>query len=111
MPLGSRAGLILYQELRDAVAASPLNDQVDVIPTECLSICPRPCGLALSSPGAWSYLFGDQEPSVTINDVIKCLSLYIDSSDGFMSRSQRPKSMRNGILGRIPPMRGNNKCT
>ena len=106
--LGSRAGLNFYQQLRDAIDDSHLKDQVDLRPTECLSICPRPCGLALSSPGAWSYLFGDQKPNQTINDVMQCLSLYIESTDGFLPRSQRPQSMRSSILGRIPPARGDN---
>ena len=109
--LGSRAGLIFYQRLSEALKASPLNDQVNLIPAECLSVCPRPCGFALSSSEAWSYLFGDQDPNETINDVIKGVSLYVNSPDGFMPRSQRPKSMRSSILGRIPPTKGQNPCT
>ena len=108
--LGSRTGLVFYQQLRDALSDSHLKGMVNIRPTECLSICPRPCGLALSSHGSWSYLFGDQNPNETIDDVLKCLTLYLESSDGFMPRSQRPKSMRNSILGRVPPTREDNKC-
>ena len=106
--LGIRDGLTLYQQLRDEIEGSQLNGRVKVIPTECLSVCPRPCGIAFSSPNSWSYLFGDQNPDETINDIVKCLSFYIESPDGFMPRSQRPKSMRNSILGRIPPAAGGN---
>ena len=105
-PQGRRPGFIFYQQLRDSIDASLLRDRVEVRPAECLSICPRPCGLALSLPGAWTYLFGDQQPSETTADVMECISLYLDSPDGFMARSQRPKSMRRSILGRVPPLKG-----
>ena len=74
---------------------------------ECLSICPRPCGLIrtiwISTPGYWSYLFGDQNPGQSVEDILECLSLYLQSKDGFMARKERPKSLRASILGRIPP--------
>ena len=103
-PREGRAGFILYQQLREAFDASSIQDRVDVIPTPCLSICPRPCGIALSMPGAWTYLFGDQQPSETIHDVVDCVSLYLKSPEGVMPRGQRPESLRRSILGRVPPM-------
>ena len=102
-PQEGRAGFIFYKQLRDAIEESALRDRVDVRPAECLSVCPRPCGFALSQPGAWTYLFGDQQPSKTVPDVLECLSLYLDSPDGFMARRQRPQSLRGSILGRVPP--------
>ena len=109
-PKASRDGFIFYQQLRDAIDVSSLRDRVEVQPAECLSICPRPCGLALSQPGSWTYLFGDQRPNEAVLDVIECISLYIDSQDGVMARKQRPKSMRASILGRVPPIKGVGKC-
>jgi predicted metal-binding protein len=102
-PLESRPGHILYQQLRKAFNGSALKERVDVRQAECLSICPRPCGIAISLPGAWTYLFGDQKPSEAMGDVIECVSLYLQSSDGFLARNSRPKSMRRSILGRVPP--------
>ena len=78
--------------------------RVEVTAAECLSICPRPCGLAISTPGHWSYLFGDQNPEQSVEDILECLSLYLQSKDGFMARNERPKSLRSSILGRIPPL-------
>ena len=82
---------------------SPIGSHVAVRPAECLSMCRRPCGIALSSPGAWTYLFGDQHPSETARDVVECVSLYIGTGDGFMPREQRPQSCRASVLGRVPP--------
>lgn len=103
-PKENRPGFILFQQLKDAVSNSDLQSRVEVTAAECLSICPRPCGIAVSTPGSWSYLFGDQRPERGVEDILECLSLYIQSNGGFMARSDRPKSLRGSILGRIPPL-------
>ena len=104
-PRENRPGFILYQRLRDAFKLSALQHRVEVKAAECLSICPRPCGIAISSPGAWTYLFGDQKPNETVEEIMECVSLYLDSVNGFMSRGERPKSLRSSILGRVPPIK------
>lgn len=109
-PAEMRPGFILYQQLRAAVESGHLGARVDVRAAECLSICPRPCGIALSSGEAWTYLFGDQQPGETVEDVLECVSLYLDSTVGVMAREQRPKSLRASILGRVPPQ-GGQACT
>lgn len=103
-PREHRPGFILYQQISEALESSALRDRVDVRPAECLSICPRPCGIAFSSPGAWTYLFGDQQPDETVRDVLACVSLYLESPGGLMARAQRPKPLRASILGRVPPV-------
>ncbi len=109
--MGTRPGFIFFKNVRDAVAASPLRERVEVKPTECLSVCPRPCGFALSLPGSWTYLFGDQQPDGSTDEVLECLSLYLETPDGFMPRLQRPKSLRGSILGRVPPIGRSDQCT
>ena len=105
-PKDRRPGFQLYEALRERLRKSPLNQYVEVRSAECLSICPRPCGIALSSPGAWSYLFGDQDPGGSADAVFQCASLYIAAPDGFMPRKERPKSLQASILGRVPPLDG-----
>jgi predicted metal-binding protein len=102
-PIESRAGFKLYQALRVMFNESTLGDQVEVKPAECLSLCPRPCAIALSSAGAWSYLFGDQDPEQSASDIVECIALYLDTPDGFMPRKIRPKALQASILGRVPP--------
>ena len=103
-PRESRAGFLLHQELRATLQESWNGAHVEVRPAECLSMCRRPCGFALSSPGAWTYLFGDQHPGGSARDILECVSLYIGTRDGFMPRERRPKSLRASILGRVPPL-------
>lgn len=102
-PRENRLGFKLYRELRTRFHESPLGQRVEVRPVECLSLCPRPCGIVLTSPGAWCYLFGDQQPGESADDILECVSLYMGSKDGFMPREQRPKRLRASVLGRVPP--------
>lgn len=105
-PRESRPGFILYRRLRETFDATPLQHRVDVVPVECLSLCPRPCGISLSSPGAWTYLFGDQDPAGATDAIVDCVSLYAGTVDGFMPREERPNPLRASILGRVPPFQG-----
>ena len=102
-PFYQRAGHKLFEALKEELSGTKLGDIVELRAAECLSICPRPCGIAVSSPGSWSYLFGDQEPSASVKEIIECLSLYVEADKGFMPRDQRPQGMRRSILGRVPP--------
>ena len=103
-PEENRPGFVLLQRLTKAIANSPLSSRVEVKAAACLSICPRPCGIAIATPHRWHYLFGDQNPDHGVDDIVECASVYLQSEDGFMPRSERPQSLRSSILGRIPPL-------
>ena len=105
-PYEDRSGYKLYQALKAELPNTELAEKIQLKAAECLSVCPRPCGIAISSPGSWSYLFGDQQPELSVKEIIECLALYVGTSKGFMSRSERPKGLRGSILGRIPPIGG-----
>lgn len=107
-PFYQRSGHKLFAKLKAEMAESELSEIVEVRPAECLSICPRPCGIAISSPGSWTYLFGDQGPSMSVKEIVKCVALYVAKGDGFMSRVERPSGLKGSILGRIPPVGGSN---
>ena len=110
-PKENRQGFQLYHDLREAISMSPLKECVDVKPAACLSLCPRPCAIAISSSESWTYLFGDQVPTKTTADIIECLSSYLNAPNGFMTREERPKYLRRSILGRVPPIKEGPKCT
>ena len=99
----NRPGHIFYKELSTKLLDSALKDIVNVAPARCLSLCLRPCGIALSSPGAWSYLFGDQRPGETASDIIECLEICVGIQNGELPRRRRPKALQTSILGRLPP--------
>ena len=98
---GVRGGTRLAQAVLQSV-----NDEaaLDIRGVHCLSQCKRPCTLALSGPDRFTYIFGDIDPTRHALEVIELAALYARSPDGFMARSDRPPSMRTGILGRVPPL-------
>lgn len=110
-PKEKRPGFILFNQLSEALGTDRFRHQVEVKPAECLSLCPRPCGIAISTHGAWTYLFGDQNVTDAVDDIAECIALYLKSSDGFMARGDRPNSLRGSILGRVPPQSGGQSCT
>lgn len=102
-PKNDRPGYQLYQRIADSLEATDLKQQIHLEAVECLSLCPRPCGIALSAPGSWTYLFGDQDPNASADTILECVSIYLASDQGQMPRGARPDGLRASILGRIPP--------
>lgn len=71
----------------------------------CMSQCKRACTISITAPDAFTWIFGDLDPTLHAKDVIAVADLYRQSSDGFMTRDERPEPMRAGVLGRLPAMR------
>jgi predicted metal-binding protein len=98
-----RPGRLLF----DAVASkldSRAERDVTVTPVECLSVCKRPCTIALVASGKWTYVVGDLDPEVNVDDVISMAVSYRLSDNGIVPWRQRPQSFRKGIISRIPPL-------
>jgi predicted metal-binding protein len=93
--------------LFDAVASkldSRAERDVTVTPVECLSVCKRPCTIALVASGKWTYVVGDLDPEVNVDDVISMAVSYRLSDNGIVPWRERPQSFRKGIISRIPPL-------
>ncbi len=95
--------------LADAIAAAWRADEAAqarlvLRGVRCMSQCKRPCAIALSAPGRFSYLFGDLDPETGARDAIDCALLHARSAHGIMARERRPRVLQNGVLGRIPPL-------
>ena len=103
-PKEDRPGFLLHQKISEALEGSDLKDSVSVEAAKCLSLCPRPCGIALTSGETWTYLFGDQDPATSVASILECVSIYLKCDDGEMPRGVRPPGLRESILGRLPPL-------
>ena len=57
-PDGPRAGARLLDALRAVNAAPDLR----IEGVECLSVCKRPCSVAVASANRWTYVYGDMDP-------------------------------------------------
>ena len=102
-PMEDRPGFRLHHDISRALARSEMRDSVNLEAVQCLSLCSRSCGIAMTSRGAWTYLFGDQSPALSVGSILDCLSTYLKSSRGEMPRTLRPVGLRESILGRVPP--------
>jgi predicted metal-binding protein len=80
------------------------RENFDLVPYECLSVCPRPCGLALRAEGKFTYVFGDLTPDEDEAAIIECATLYRRTKTGFLPREERPRALQASILARVPPL-------
>ena len=99
---GPRPGAILAQEVDRALAARATAHAVRRN-VRCISQCKRPCAVAFSAPGRFTYLFGDLVALRDATAVADAFALYAARPDGFMERFERPEALRAGILARVPP--------
>ena len=102
-PKEGRPGFRLYKELERLIEAGKHGDLINLEATECLSLCPRPCGIAISSKGGWTYLFGDQNATSDAQQILDCVLVYSKEPSKRLARHDRPENMRASILGRVPP--------
>ncbi|RVU16624.1 DUF1636 family protein [Methylobacterium oryzihabitans] len=99
---GPRAGRRLFDALGEALAAAPAPVRLE--PVECLSVCKRPCTVAVASPGRWTYVYGDFAAAPdAARTILDGLGLYADAPDGLVPWRARPEAFRKGVVARIPP--------
>jgi predicted metal-binding protein len=94
-------------DLADAIEAEATRrgiDQEVLRDVRCMSQCKRPCVVAFSGEGRFTYLFGDLDPARDAPAVLDAFALYRTRPDGFMERFERPEVLQAGILGRVPPL-------
>jgi predicted metal-binding protein len=96
-PLG--AGL--FEALSKRLAAEP---EIALQPVECLSVCKRPCTVALAAPGKWTYVVGDLKRESHLEDIAAAARRYAASPAGIVPWRERPLSFRKGVVSRTPPL-------
>ncbi len=97
--LGS-AGAALY----DALEARLVDEDIALCPVECLSVCKRPCTVALAAPGKWTYVVGDLSREDNIEDIVTAARRYAAAPDGLVPWRERPLPFRKGVISRTPPL-------
>ena len=71
---------------------------------ECLSVCKRPCTVALAAPGKWTYVVGDLNRDLHLEDIVVGARRYAASPDGVVPWRERPLCFRKGVVSRTPPL-------
>ena len=98
-----RPGARLHQALETALAERGSDVPLRIEPVECLSVCKRPCTVAVSSEGRWTYVYGDLDPATAAETILKGVSRYGRTTDGIVPWRERPVEFRKGVVARIPP--------
>lgn len=91
----------LAQTLADRLAD---DADVTVTPVECLSVCRRPCTVAFAAPGKWTYVVGDLDADVHLDDLVTAARGYTRAKDGIIPWRERPLPIRKGVVARVPPL-------
>jgi predicted metal-binding protein len=97
-PKEARSGARLYRELSARIS----EEEFEVIPVECLSVCKRPVTIGFSAPGKWSYIYGDFPPN-SAETILTAAQLYADAPDGLIPWRERPEQIKRGVVARVPP--------
>jgi predicted metal-binding protein len=102
-PDAARPGPILAAALARALDGAG-DAGVTVETVECLSVCKRPCTVALSGQGRWTYIYGDLDPATGAETLLTFARQYRDTPDGIVPWRERAEAIRKGVVARIPPL-------
>lgn len=100
---GERPGAVLFGHL----AQSPPHGVV-VRGVDCLSNCSRGCTVALRAPGAWTYVYGNLDPALHLDDIVEGAEKYRVAPEGLVPWRERPAHFRKNCIARIPPLEAPN---
>lgn len=93
----------LAEALASEVARRELAG-LTVTPVECLAVCRRPCTVAFAGPAKWTHLVGDLDAETHVGDIVTAALAFARAPDGIVPWAERPQSIRNGGLARVPPL-------
>lgn len=94
-------GAGLFEALGERLAAEP---DIALKAVECLSVCKRPCTVALAGPGKWTYVVGDLKRESHLDDIVAAARRYAASPEGLVPWRERPLAFRKGVVSRTPPL-------
>ncbi|MGB7269912.1 MAG: DUF1636 domain-containing protein [Albidovulum sp.] len=99
-----RPGFELIEKLRAAIAAAgdTISEDFEISGVACMAGCDRPCTVAYHGSRKATYLFGDVDPTVDINDLVTFAQQYAYLHDGWCSSVDRPGKLRKSTLARVP---------
>ena len=93
-------GAALYEALRPRFAGA----DVALRSVACLSVCKRPCTVALAGAGKWTYVVGDLRQHEHLDDLVIAAQRYAAAPHGLVPWRERPLPFRKGVVSRTPPL-------
>ena len=75
-----------------------------VTAVDCLAVCKRPCTVALCGADKWTYLIGDIDADLHVEEIVAAAKSFAASENGIVPWRERPQSFRKGVIARVPPL-------
>lgn len=97
-----RPGFELIDKLRKALAQEAIPEEFEISGVACMAGCDRPCTVAYHGTQKATYLFGDIDPDVGVEDLVAFAKQYAYLHDGWCSSVDRPGKLRKNTLARVP---------
>ena len=91
----------MFEALGERLGSEPA---IALKAVECLSVCKRPCTVALAAPGKWTYVVGDLDRESHLEDIVVAARRYAASTEGIVPWRERPLCFRKGVVSRTPPL-------
>src|SRR5207245_11125483 len=87
-----------------ATARAAEGTGIAVRPIRCLANCNRGLSAAVRRDGAWTYVFGNLDPSSAADALIEGAKLFAGAPDGLTPWRGRPDALKPGLVARTPPL-------
>ncbi|MEZ5890579.1 MAG: DUF1636 domain-containing protein [Xanthobacteraceae bacterium] len=88
--------------LADSAARAAENTDVRVVKVKCLGVCNRPPTVGLRANGAWTYVFSGLALDGGA-DLVSAARMLANDPEGLLPWQGRPKSLKRGMVARVPP--------
>ncbi len=95
------AGETLFDRIAGYLKDDPT---IEVRTAECLAVCERPVTVAFQAPGKWTYLLGNVDETVPLDDIVAAARAVAKSPTGVPAMADRPAFFENGVICRVPPV-------
>ena len=94
-----RPGAILASRL-----AAEAGEGIAVKAVRCLSVCKRPCTVAVAGPDKFTYVVADVEADAHVGDILAFAEAHAASADGVTVWRERPEIVKRSVVARIPAL-------
>ena len=89
--------------LADSAARAAEDTEVRVLKVKCLGVCNRPPTVGLRAGGSWTYVFS----GLSLEDgsvLFVAARMLANDPEGLLPWQGRPKSLKRGMVARVPPL-------
>jgi len=89
--------------LADSAARAAEHTGVRVLKVKCLGVCNRPPTAGLRADGSWAYVFAGLDLDRGA-DLVTGARMLANDPEGLLPWQGRPKSLKRGMVARVPPL-------